>query len=165
MTALSAELSALVGSAFAAEGLSQSFGQVTRSDRPDLAQFQCNGALAAAKEAKTNPRAVAEKVVARLRSDPLFAKVEIAGPGFINLDLSDAALMRSACAAWYPSTKSNAIFLICGASLRCLCRKSANEISCAPAGILRQTAVHLSQKSFCRCHRPRVDHQRVSGSR
>jgi len=92
MTVLSAELSAIVGSAFAAEGLSKAFGQVTRSDRPDLAQFQCNGALAAAKEAKTNPRAVAEKIVARLKSDPLFAKVEIAGPGFINLDLTDAAL-------------------------------------------------------------------------
>ena len=92
MTVLSAELSAIVGNAFAAEGLSQSFGQVTRSDRPDLAQFQCNGALAAAKAAKANPRAVAQKIVARLKSDPLFAKVEIAGPGFINLDATDAAL-------------------------------------------------------------------------
>ena len=92
MSALSAELSAIAGAAFAAEGLSQSFGQVTRSDRPDLAQFQCNGALAAAKEAKANPRAVAEKIVARLRPNPLFAKVEIAGPGFINLDVTDEAL-------------------------------------------------------------------------
>jgi arginyl-tRNA synthetase len=92
MTSLSAELSAIVGSAFAAEGLSHAFGHVTRSDRPDLAQFQCNGALAAAKEAKANPRAMAEKIVARLKSDPLFARVEIAGPGFINLDLTDAAL-------------------------------------------------------------------------
>ncbi|MBL6852805.1 MAG: arginine--tRNA ligase [Alphaproteobacteria bacterium] len=92
MTALSAELSAIAGAAFAAEGLSQSFGQVQRSDRPDLAQFQCNGALAAAKAAKTNPRAVAEKVAARLKVNPLFAKVEIAGPGFINLDLTDDAL-------------------------------------------------------------------------
>ncbi|MGZ5935384.1 MAG: arginine--tRNA ligase domain-containing protein, partial [Rhizomicrobium sp.] len=92
MSALSAELSAIAGAAFAAEGLSPSFGQVTRSDRPDLAQFQCNGALAAAKQAKANPRAIAEKVAARLKADPLFAKVEIAGPGFINLDVTDAAL-------------------------------------------------------------------------
>ena len=68
------------------------FGQVQVSDRPDLAQFQCNGALAAAKAAKANPRAIAEKIAARLKADPLFAKVEIAGPGFINLDLTDAAL-------------------------------------------------------------------------
>src|SRR5476649_1130142 len=92
MSALSAELSAIAGAAFAAEGLSQAFGQVTRSDRPDLAQFQCNGAMAAAKEAKANPRAIAEKIAERLKADPLFAKVEIAGPGFINLDLTDAAL-------------------------------------------------------------------------
>src|SRR5262249_24304231 len=92
MIALAAELSAIAGQAFAAEGLSESFGQVTRSDRPDLAQFQCNGALAAAKQAKPNPRAVAEKIAARLKANPLFAKVEIAGPGFINLDLTDDVL-------------------------------------------------------------------------
>src|ERR1700760_767946 len=92
MIALSNELSAIAGAAFAAEGLSESFGQVQRSDRPDLAQFQCNGALGAAKQAKSNPRAIAEKVAARLKSNPLFAKVEIAGPGFINLDITDEAL-------------------------------------------------------------------------
>jgi arginyl-tRNA synthetase len=92
VTALLAELSAIACAAFAAEGLSESFGQVQRSDRPDLAQFQCNGALVAAKQAKANPRAIADKVAARLKSDPLFAKIEIAGPGFINLDLADLAL-------------------------------------------------------------------------
>src|SRR6266481_4772382 len=92
MSALLGELSAIAGAAFAAEGLSFSFGQVTRSDRSDLAQFQCNGALAAAKQAKANPRAIAEKVAARLKADPLFAKVEIAGPGFVNLDVTDDAL-------------------------------------------------------------------------
>src|SRR6201996_5244094 len=92
MTSLVAELSRLAGQAFAAEGLSENFGTVQISDRPDLAQFQCNGALAAAKAAKTNPRAIAEKIVARLKSDARFAKIEIAGPGFINLDLTDAAL-------------------------------------------------------------------------
>jgi arginyl-tRNA synthetase len=106
MTAsLAAELSRIAGQAFAAEGLSENFGTVQPSDRPDLAQFQCNGALAAAKflngrpadgspagPAKANPRAIAEKIAARLKADPLFAKVEIAGPGFLNLDLTDAAL-------------------------------------------------------------------------
>ena len=96
MTSLAAELSRIAGQAFAAEGLSESFGLVQPSDRPDLAQFQCNGALAAAKAAKANPRAIAEKIAARLKTDPLFAKVEIAGPGFLNLDLTDAALNESA---------------------------------------------------------------------
>jgi len=92
MTGLTAELSAIAKAAFAAEGLPEALGQVQASDRPDLAQFQCNGALAAAKIAKANPRAIAEKVAARLKTNPIFAKVEIAGAGFINLDVTDAAL-------------------------------------------------------------------------
>ncbi len=96
MRSLSTELSAVAGAAFAAEGLSESFGQVQVSDRPDLAQFQCNGALAAAKQAKANPRAIADKVAARLKADIRFAKVEIAGPGFINLDVTDAVLAERA---------------------------------------------------------------------
>jgi arginyl-tRNA synthetase len=106
MTSLLSELTAIAGDAFAAEGLSREFGQVQVSDRPDLAQFQCNGALAAAKAAKhalgpaeggtrgANPRAIAEKVAARLKQSPLFAEVAIAGPGFINLKLADAALQE-----------------------------------------------------------------------
>ena len=92
MTSLLAELNAAVAAAFAAEGLPPELGEVQASDRPDLAQFQCNGALAAAKQLKANPRALAEKVTARLKDNPLFAQVDIAGPGFINLKLTDAAL-------------------------------------------------------------------------
>ncbi|HEY2009290.1 MAG TPA: arginine--tRNA ligase [Rhizomicrobium sp.] len=92
MTALAAELSRIAGQAFAAEGLAEAFGQVQASDRPDLASFQCNGALAAAKATKANPRAIAERIAARLRAEGIFSKVEIAGPGFLNLDLSDEAL-------------------------------------------------------------------------
>jgi len=95
---LAAELSRIVGAAFAAEGLPENLGRVQVSDRPDLAQFQCNGALAAAKAAKANPRAIAEKIAARLKADALFGKVEIAGPGFLNLDLTDAALDARAAA-------------------------------------------------------------------
>ena len=65
MTSLTRELAAIAGAAFAAEGLDAGFGRVQAADRPDLAQFQCNGALAAAKEAKTNPRAIAEKIADR----------------------------------------------------------------------------------------------------
>jgi arginyl-tRNA synthetase len=98
MTSLAGELSRIAGDAFAAEGLSKSFGQVQVSDRPDLAQFQCNGALAAAKAAKANPRAIAERIAARLKVDAIFAKVDIAGPGFLNLDLTDEALNARAAA-------------------------------------------------------------------
>ncbi len=90
MSSLLEDLSAIVGAAFAAEGLDATLGRVQPADRPDLAQFQCNGALAAAKAAKANPRAIADKVAARLEASEKFAKVEIAGPGFINLDLKDS---------------------------------------------------------------------------
>ena len=89
---LTDELSSLVGAAFAAEGFDASLGAVRPSDRPDLAQFQCNGALAAARAAKLNPRAVGEKIAARLRPSLLFADVSLAGPGFINLTLTDSAI-------------------------------------------------------------------------
>ncbi|QQG36696.1 MAG: arginine--tRNA ligase [Micavibrio aeruginosavorus] len=88
------KLNEIVGSAFTACGLSAELGTVRVSDRPDLAQFQCNGAMAAAKQAKKNPRAVAEEVAAGLSGDPLFSKIEIAGPGFINLNITDEALAK-----------------------------------------------------------------------
>lgn len=98
MIALSRELSAIAGRAFVEEGLSAEFGLVKPSDRPDLAQFQCNGALAAAKKGGGNPRALAMKIVDRLKAVAIFAKLEIAGPGFINIDLTDTALDSRACA-------------------------------------------------------------------
>ena len=92
MISLVQKLSETVGAAFAGIGLDPAFGAVRVSDRKDLAQFQCNGAMAAAKAAKSNPRQVAEQIVAVLSANPVFSKVEIAGPGFINLTLTDAIL-------------------------------------------------------------------------
>lgn len=89
---LTESLSAVVGDAFAAAGLDAQFGKVKPADRPDLAQFQCNGALAAAKAAKQNPRAIAESVIAGLKDRPEFADLTVAGPGFINIKLTDKFL-------------------------------------------------------------------------
>lgn len=92
MASLAEKLSEQVGAAFAACGLPETMGVVRVSDRPDLAQFQCNGAMAAAKQAKKNPRAVAEEIVALLKENAIFSRVEIAGPGFINIDIHDHVL-------------------------------------------------------------------------
>lgn len=92
MSSLLQTLSQIVGEVFVSLDLPVELGAVRVSDRPDLAQFQCNGAMAAAKQAKKNPRMVAEDVVAKLSANPLFSKVEIAGPGFINLNITDAML-------------------------------------------------------------------------
>ena len=86
------KLSEVTGQAFSAEGIPSSLGTVRVSDRPDLAQYQCNGAMAAAKQARKNPRAVAEAVVVQLRKHSVFSKIDIAGPGFINLDVTDEFL-------------------------------------------------------------------------
>lgn len=96
MTDLRTVLGEAVGAAFAAEGVDAALARVTPSDRPDLADFQSNGALAAAKALKANPRELAGKVAARLEDDPRLASVEIAGPGFINLKIADAALAARA---------------------------------------------------------------------
>ena len=92
MHSLLAELSASASAAFAEEGLAPELGVVQLSDRPDLAQFQCNGALAAAKAMKVNPRVIAEKIGGRLKELPIFSEVSIAGPGFINLKVEDSFL-------------------------------------------------------------------------
>ncbi len=92
MSDLKAALAEAVGTAFAGEGLDPALGRVTVSDRPDLADFQCNGALAAAKAAKANPRDIATRVAERLRGDPRLASVEIAGPGFINFRVAESLL-------------------------------------------------------------------------
>ena len=93
---LTDRLSSLVGDAFAAEGLDAALGTVRPSDRPDLAPFQCNGALAAAKAAKRKPREIAEGVAERLRDAPGLAEVTLAGPGFLNLALTDEAVAEAA---------------------------------------------------------------------
>ena len=96
MTDLRTVLGEAVGSAFAAEGVDAALARVTTSDRPDLADFQSNGALAAAKALKANPRELAARVAERLKGDARLASVEVAGPGFINLKLADATLAARA---------------------------------------------------------------------
>jgi arginyl-tRNA synthetase len=96
MPSLLQRLTEKVAAAFAQAGLDGKHGQVVLSARPDLCQFQCNGAMPAAKAAGLKPREAAEKVLALLQADAAFRKLEIAGPGFINLDLSDAWLGEQA---------------------------------------------------------------------
>jgi arginyl-tRNA synthetase len=96
MSDLKQALGEAVEAAFAAEGLPADLGRVSASDRPDLADFQSNGALAAAKRVGKNPRELASAVAARLATDPRLASVEIAGPGFINLKVADTALAARA---------------------------------------------------------------------
>lgn len=85
MTSIVEQLTSAVGAAFEAVGLSADLGTVFESDRPDLAPYQCNGAMAAAKQARKAPRAVAEDVKAELDAQHPELEIEIAGPGFLNI--------------------------------------------------------------------------------
>ncbi len=96
MSDLRSGLSEAAGAAFLALGLDGAYGRVTASDRPDLADFQCNGALAAAKAGQGAPRAIGEAVAQALAAHPWVESAQIAGPGFVNLRLTDTALSARA---------------------------------------------------------------------
>lgn len=89
MSSLAEKLSEIVGRAFVKEGLPAELGAVRVSDRTDLAQFQCNGAMAAAKIAGKKPREIAERILSFLSPVAVLKNLEIAGPGFINLNVTD----------------------------------------------------------------------------
>ncbi|WP_462159022.1 arginine--tRNA ligase [Pseudoalteromonas sp. GB56] len=68
---------------------------VTQSTRPQFGDYQINGAMGAAKKLKTNPRELAQKIIDALDVSDLADKVEIAGPGFINIHLKPEFLAQS----------------------------------------------------------------------
>lgn len=74
--------------------LDPKFAVVKVSDRPDLSDLQCNGALALAKQEKKNPREIAQAIAAKLEQDADIEKVSVDGPGFINISLTDSFIGR-----------------------------------------------------------------------
>jgi arginyl-tRNA synthetase len=98
MSSLKAQLTTIVSDAFAAAGYDRQYGEVMLSNRPDLAQFQCNGALAAAKHYGRQPRQIGEEVAQRLQELPYFQNVSLAGPGFLNLTVTDTFLTAQTAA-------------------------------------------------------------------
>ncbi len=92
MSSIKSALTNLFSKAFEDNGLDPKFGVVVESQRSDLGQFQCNGALAAAKAAKKNPREIAQNIIKSLEHIDYFQPLTIAGPGFINITLRDSFL-------------------------------------------------------------------------
>lgn len=76
-------------------GLDKKFAAVKNSDRPDLSDFQCNGALALAKSERKNPREIAQMIAAELEQDNDIEKISVDGPGFINLTLKNEFIARN----------------------------------------------------------------------
>ena len=76
--------------AFEKAGYDKQYARVTLSNRPDLCEYQCNGAMAAVKVYRKAPIMIANDVAAKLEGSKVFAKVEAVAPGFLNLTLENA---------------------------------------------------------------------------
>ncbi|MBQ6590656.1 MAG: arginine--tRNA ligase [Lachnospiraceae bacterium] len=89
-----------MASAFEAAGYDRALGRVTVSNRPDLCEYQCNGAMAGAKRYRKAPFMIAEDVVKALsekngeEGSAVFSKAEVVKPGFLNLDVSESFLQK-----------------------------------------------------------------------
>ena len=81
-------ISLRVSKAFEDAGFDPAFGKVTVSNRPDLCEFQCNGAMPAAKTYKRAPIQIANAVAEQLAGDPMFSMVTAVNPGFLNFNVS-----------------------------------------------------------------------------
>lgn len=81
-----------VTKAFTDCGYDAKYGKVTLSNRPDLCEYQCNGAMAAAKEYKKAPFMIADEVAAKLAEASMFSMAESVKPGFLNLKLDETFL-------------------------------------------------------------------------
>ena len=81
-----------VTKAFTECGYDAKYAKVTLSNRPDLCEYQCNGAMAAAKEYKKAPFMIADEVVEKLVANLIFAMAESVKPGFLNLKIDEAYL-------------------------------------------------------------------------
>ncbi len=96
MSTLKLRLTAIAEEAFVAAGYNRELGTVTFSDRPDLCQFQCNGALTGAKIHRKSPMMIANDVLSHLSENKIFKSVTVAPPGFINITLTDEFIAEEA---------------------------------------------------------------------
>ncbi len=83
-----------MSAAFEKAGYDKKYAKVTLSNRPDLCEYQCNGAMAAAKEYKKAPIMIANAVIEQLSGNSMFEMAEAVNPGFMNLKLSSEYLVE-----------------------------------------------------------------------
>lgn len=83
------KITEVISEAFVSCGYDLKYGKTGISNRPDLCQYQCNGAMAASKEYKKAPFMIGDEVVAKLQDNPMFKMIECVKPGFINMTMSD----------------------------------------------------------------------------
>lgn len=78
--------------AFKKAGYNEELGKVSLSNRPDLCEYQCNGAMAGAKQYKKAPIVIANEIAAILETSEIFSNVEAIAPGFLNLKVKESFL-------------------------------------------------------------------------
>ena len=87
-------LNSRVGAALAAAGCVDAPANVQPAGRPEFGDYQANGVMPAAKVRRMNPRILAQQVVEQLDLDGIAGKIEVAGPGFINITVAPEYLAR-----------------------------------------------------------------------
>ena len=87
-------LSEIFSQAFANAGYDAGLGRVVVSARPDLCQFQCNGAMSAAKQYHKAPLMIANDVIAALPENDVVETVSVVAPGFVNITVKDEFICR-----------------------------------------------------------------------
>lgn len=97
MKKLMEQMAEELAAAFEKAGYDPAYGKVTVSNRPDLCEFQCNGAMAGAKAYKKAPFMIADEVVANLADSKVFSMAEVVKPGFINLKVKEEYLAEYLC--------------------------------------------------------------------
>ena len=141
-------ISAQLKSAFEKLGYDPQKITASVSNRPDLCEYQCNGALALAKAAGKAPLAIAEEVAEELKDNPWFSSVDVVRPGFININVSGPALagyvkdMASADKFGYPASETKKKIIIDYGG--------ANVAKPLHIGHLRSAIIGESLKRICR---------------
>ena len=92
MEKISEKITSCLEEAFEKAGYDKALAKVTVSNRPDLCEYQCNGAMAGAKKYKKAPFMIADDVVEHLKDSQIFAMAEVVKPGFINLQVKEEFL-------------------------------------------------------------------------
>ena len=92
---IKSQLSSIIKDSFKALNIEPKTTQVSDATKPEFGDYQYNGAMALAKELKQNPRDIAAKLANELEKNSIFSKVEVAGPGFINLTINKDFLSKN----------------------------------------------------------------------
>ncbi len=95
MLSIEKKLNLKIKNIFQSLDFDEKFAFVKPSDRPDLSDFQCNGALALAKQQKQNPREIGQKIADSLAGDKDIDSVSVDGPGFINIKLNSLFIAQN----------------------------------------------------------------------